>query len=87
MKSDRLLATVADYQATFGSPQGKRVLRHLIKSHGFLHSSFVEKDPYSMAFNEGGRNAIIQIINKLKLDIKRIEYELLHTEEDLDVIS
>jgi len=82
-----MLATVADYQQTFGTPAGRRVLRHLMKVHGFLNSSLVEKDCCGTAFNEGGRNAVVQIMHKLKMDLKQMEADILtNSKEDLDAI-
>lgn len=71
--SNRYLALVSDYQECFNSPAGKKVLAHLMKVHGVLQSSFVEGKADATAFNEGGRNAILQILKKMRIDIKKLE--------------
>ncbi len=83
----RMIATLSDYQQTFRSEAGTRVLRHLMKVHGILGTSYVEKDSLATAFNEGGRNVVIQIIRKLQIDIKKLEAELYKDPQgDSDVI-
>lgn len=77
-------ATVADYQSTFNTDSGRRVLRHLMKVHGFMVTSHVEGDAYSTAFNEGGRNAIIQIIKKTKMDLAGLEAAINQNEEEFN---
>ena len=73
----RQLALISDYQETFNSPTGKRVLLHLMKVHGFMDKSFVEGSPDGTAFNEGGRNVILQIVKKMKMSLKQIESMLI----------
>lgn len=81
------LATIADYQRTFGSVHGKRVLRHLMKVHGLMLSSHVSGDSHATAFNEGGRNAVIQILNKVRINLNDLEKEInKQPEGDEDVI-
>ena len=62
-----MVATVIDYKTTFGTDSGKRVLYNLIKTCGYQLSSFSD-DPYTTAFKEGQRNAVLHILNKLKTD-------------------
>jgi hypothetical protein len=81
------LALISDYQQTFGTPHGKNVIRHLMKVHGVLDKSFVEGKADATAFNEGGRNAVLMILKKLRIDIKKLEQILLEEtklEEDSD---
>lgn len=81
------LATFSDYQETFNTKAGRKVLRHLMKVHGIMQRSYVEGDAYATAFNEGGRNAVIQILNKLRVDLKELENHILEQPEgDDDVI-
>ena len=84
---DRRLATVSDYQRVFNSVEGRRVLRHLMKVHGFMQTSYNE-NPYATAFNEGGRNVVIQIMNKVRIDLNKLEKEIKEQQEqgDSDVI-
>jgi hypothetical protein len=48
-----------------------------MKAHGVLDKSFVEGNQYATAFNEGGRNVILQIMKKLKISIKKLEHMLV----------
>jgi len=66
---DKTLAVFEDYQRTFGTVYGKRVLWHLMKMHGFMEHSHVAGDSHSTAFNDGGRNVINNILKKMKVDI------------------
>lgn len=81
------VARLYDYQQTFNTESGRRVLRHLMKMHGMMQTSFVE-DPYATAFNEGGRNVVIQIFHKLRKNPKELEEEILDqdTRGESDVI-
>lgn len=80
---------ISAYKTCFASSSGRIVLRHLIKAHGVFRTNFSEDGPHSTAFNEGGRNAVLQIMRKLhkkqeNLDEKLIEqgeeYEYSHDE-------
>lgn len=75
---NKLVATISDYQATFDTVYGKRVLRHLMKVHGMMNASFIS-DPLALAYNEGGRNAVVQILNKCRVDVKKLEDEIRET--------
>jgi hypothetical protein len=48
-----------------------------MRAHGVLDKSFVEGKPDATAFNEGGRNAVLMILKKLRIDIKKLEQMLL----------
>lgn len=78
----RALATVADFQRTFTTEHGRRVLRTIVRDCGVFHTSF-SPDPYSTAFNEGARDVAIGIMKKLKTDLKDLE-KFLDREEDYD---
>ena len=82
-KKNNYLATISDYKKTFGSPEGRRVLFHLMKVHGVMLTSHVEGDPYSTAFNEGGRNVVIQILRKMRMDLKEME-KLIEQESEME---
>ena len=68
----RSLAGLHNYQAVFGSPAGKKVLWDLMKKSRFLVSTF-DSCPYKMAFNEGARAAVVEILGKCNVDVKRLE--------------
>jgi len=55
-----------DYQSTFDTKEGKRVLDDL-KSAYYHRGSFC-KDPHETSFREGQRSVIIRIINLIKED-------------------
>jgi hypothetical protein len=83
MRQDNLdhLAKIADFQQTFKTENGRNVLRELMRISGFLQTSFVQGDPYTAAFNEGQRAIVIEILKKLKVDIKKLEQELMEDPE------
>jgi|TARA_B100000035_G_scaffold311671_1_gene321652 hypothetical protein len=55
-----------DYQGTFDTKEGKRVLDDL--KSAYYHRGSYQKDPYETAFREGQRSVIIRIINLMKED-------------------
>lgn len=70
----------SDYVVTFGSPQGKRVLTHILK-HGYvLKSTFVAGDPQQTAKNEGMRILALSILNFVHADhsemLKQLQQEV-----------
>jgi len=68
----RSLASVSNYQVTFTSDVGKRVLWDLMKLCNVTASSF-ELDPNMTAFNEGKRSVALHILQKLNTDVKHLE--------------
>jgi hypothetical protein len=64
---------VIDYQQTFGTPHGKRVLYDLMGVGRMLTSTYDERDSHASAFNEGLRNAILHILRKLHTDPARLQ--------------
>jgi hypothetical protein len=77
----RFLATVSDYQQCFGTPAGKRVLRHLMKVHGIMNAQYIP-DTHATAYNEGARNVVIQVLNKVRWDLKKLEKEIMEQEKE-----
>lgn len=55
-----------DYRATFGTPEGERVLADLVDRNGIFRPTF-EQDPYVTAFNEGRRNVLLDILKYLQV--------------------
>lgn len=86
---EKRLATIADFKRTFETAHGKRVLRRMMKECGMMEPSYVPGDPQGTAFNEGKRAAVLDICNRLKLDLKKIENQLttVSEEEDDDYIE
>lgn len=88
-KSGQQIAVISDYQRTFNTEHGAKVLRHLMRICGLMSPSMDMKDPspYITAFNEGRRAVVIEIMEKLRLDLKRVEAEIMEQPEgDSDVI-
>ena len=50
-----------DYETTFSTKEGERVLADL--ESAYYHRSSFTKDPYETAFNEGSRAVIVRIKN------------------------
>tara|TARA_R110000868_G_scaffold380551_1_gene646568 strand:+ start:708 stop:989 length:282 start_codon:yes stop_codon:yes gene_type:complete len=71
----RTLALAVDYKLTFSSDHGLRVLRHLMRRHGMMNSTF-DSDPHTSAYLEGQRAVVIEIMKKLRIDVKKLETEI-----------
>ena len=61
MIADEIKQLVMDYQGTFGTPEGKRVLEDLEKQCYANALTFVPGSPDGTAFNEGKRYVILHI--------------------------
>ena len=62
MDADKQLKQLeGDYQTTFNTKEGERVLADL--ESAYYHRSSFTKDPYETAFNEGNRAVIVRIKN------------------------
>ena len=74
----RHVATISDYQQTFNTSCGQKVLRHLMKNCGIMQPSMDLKtcNSHATAFNEGRRAVIIEILQKLRLDLVKVEAEI-----------
>lgn len=83
-KNEDLLALVADYQSTFKTAHGKRVLKDLLKKAGFIDTNYVPGDSHGTAFNEGGRNLVLHIVRNLKMNVNTISKQLLEVDTDED---
>jgi hypothetical protein len=69
------------YRTIFETPDGKRVLRHLMRVGFVTKSTFVAGDPHHTALNEGMRRIVLSIVNYAVKD--HAELEKL-TEESLN---
>jgi hypothetical protein len=54
-----------DYQRTFGTESGQRVLREIYRECGFGNEVHVPGDPYQTAYNAGLRRAALRIAKAL----------------------
>jgi hypothetical protein len=67
------LALKASYRRVFETPDGKRVLRHLMRVGFVTKSTFVVGDPHQSAMNEGSRRMVLSIINFVVKDYAELE--------------
>ncbi len=61
-----------DFVATFESPQGKRVLRYLIKQAHVLDPTFVQGDAHATSFKEGQRHIVLTILRAINKDTNKL---------------
>jgi|TARA_R110002074_G_scaffold303952_1_gene475176 hypothetical protein len=65
MDADKQLKQLeGDYQTTFNTKEGERVLADL--ESAYYHRSSFTKDPYETAFNEGSRAVVVRILNLIR---------------------
>ena len=65
MDADKQLKQLeGDYQTTFSTKEGEKVLADL--ESAYYHRSSFTKDPYETAFNEGSRAVIVRILNLIR---------------------
>jgi hypothetical protein len=79
--SKKMRSRVLDYQRTFSTESGKRVLHDLMVECHVLGSSF-SKDPSLMAFKEGEKNVMLRIMKLLNININEIEEHIKEIEND-----
>ena len=63
-------STNKDYAITFGSEQGRRVLKDFL---GYRDRISFDPDPYQTAFNEGQRSVVLRVTSKIKDLVKEVE--------------
>lgn len=70
LASEKCLARHHEYEKTFSTPHGKRVLADLMEQCGMLRVSFNPKTPdiHSTIFREGMRNVILMILGEINVD-------------------
>ena len=69
----RSLSIIQSYKQTFETIHGKKVLWDLMKVSGMLSNGFVPGDSHATAYNEGGRQVALHILQKLNVNIERLE--------------
>lgn len=57
-----------DYKKTYSTPEGKRVLKDLMRFCGYKGSSYVPNDHGATCVNEGLRLAILRILRFVDMD-------------------
>lgn len=70
------------YKSCFKSQSGKIVLQHLIKVHGVLRPSFIEDNQHATSFNEGGKNVVLKIMQKLHFKEEELSDQLIEEGEE-----
>lgn len=70
------------YKAVFETPDGRRVLNHILREGFVLKSTFVAGDPHETALNEGSRRLALSILRKVRKDnndkIQMLEENIKH---------
>lgn len=69
---EKIMRYDSAYKAAFTTVHGKRVLQHLIEHYHVMTTVF-DKDPVTMAFLEGQRSVVLDILKIIKQDTQRIE--------------
>ena len=67
-----------DYQTIFSTPEGQRVLSHILKHAHGCKSTFVAGDPYQTAFREGQRTLALSILRFTYKDHGEIQKQLIN---------
>jgi endo-1,4-beta-D-glucanase Y len=84
---DRHLAKIRAYKKFFGTDEGRIVLWDMMKANNFRQSTF-STNAHEMAFNEGRRSVILQILSITETDERKIldffEKSIQHIEGDDD---
>lgn len=65
---DKVKQLIRDFQGTFDTPEGKRVLENLSNECFENQPTFVANNQYGTAFHEGKRNVILYIRSMLAKD-------------------
>jgi hypothetical protein len=74
-RESKQVAIAAAYQTLLAGPKGKLIVQDLM-SRGHVLSPHVpldQVDPYTIAFREGERNMVLYILQKLQIDLKKLQ--------------
>lgn len=83
-KSEESLALIRHYQITFESKEGQKVLNDIISDCGILTATF-DKDPLSLAFNEGKRSVALRLLKILNIDTAKLKTQIQEIEKERDI--
>jgi hypothetical protein len=72
------------YQTVFSSPQGQRVLRHILQNNFVMSPAHVAGDPHTSAMREGQRICAMQILRHFTRDHGEIQRQLTKMMEERD---
>lgn len=72
MKNEKLIRTLKDYQGLFTSPEGIKVLEHMKQQYHYNSRIYQgNAKEYSMAFKDGQRSVVLDVLNILKKDLSK----------------
>ena len=69
---DKIEQLQRDYNFTFSTPEGKRVLKHLFGLCFVLSDTFVPGKPDQSAYNQGRRAVFMEIERLCNMDISEL---------------
>ncbi len=72
---------IINYQRTFATEPGKKVLQDLMIECHVLGPSF-SKDALTMAFNEGEKNVALRILKILHINVEQMEEHMKEIENE-----
>lgn len=72
---------ITDYQRTFLTEHGRRVLTNMMNRHYVIDSEF-DPDPYVHAFKSGQKAVLAEIFKVLKIDVIALQNRILEEERD-----
>jgi hypothetical protein len=64
-------AKIIDYNRTFSTASGKKVLQDLIDSFHVLRPTFSPGDPHLTSFKEGSREVVLRILSLINTDPRK----------------
>lgn len=70
-----------DYQKTFSTEHGKRVLYDLIKEHHMM-TPMMPADAFNLALKEGERNVVLRILTIIKTNPEKLDQLLKRSVEN-----
>ena len=73
---------ISAYKNCFKSDSGRIVLKHLMKAHGVFRPSFIEDNQHATSFNEGGKNVVLKIMQKLHREEEELNDKLIDEGEE-----
>lgn len=88
MKDEAAEQLRRDYENTFSSEHGQRVLRNLLHRFWFMESCF-HPDPNVVQFREGQRDVVVDILRNTgeRLDTRKTTERMIQAYKDYDPTS
>lgn len=82
--SDNAIKMIDMYKTLFASNNGRLILHDLCMKCGMFQSSHTVGDSHSMAFNEGRRSVVIEILDIINKDQSKILQQFSESKVDYD---